>query len=175
MYVVILRAVCMLEDCVFDLLLEEEYNFSAITRTKQSDSNSRNGSDYIMGSNKMNQFVVIDSISDSDSAGHISDYLSSQNEPSRTRITRSSPSNICSPDSHKLFTDTIDVSSSATVQQIVKKELSHHYAIKNITEHQYYRILQRATEKIMKGKPTNMDRVKKLVFDFVEQYKLSCQ
>ncbi len=120
---------------------------------------------------------MLDSISDSDSTGQISDYLSSQRRRSaNTHITPPLPPDKLS-DPQQLGpqqfypTAPVDVSSLASVQQIVKNELNHHYAVRNITDHQYHRILQRATEKIMKGRRTNMDRVKKLVLDFVVQYK----
>ena len=72
------------------------------------------------------------------------------------------------------FSGLIDVTSMPKVQCFVKNELDKYLTAGKISSRQYHRILERATQKVMNGKTTTLLRVKQLVSDFVELYKLSC-
>ena len=72
------------------------------------------------------------------------------------------------------FSALIDVTSMPKVQCFVKNELDKYHTARKISSRQYHRILERATLKVMNGKTTTLLRVKQLVSDFVELYKLSC-
>lgn len=71
-------------------------------------------------------------------------------------------------------TDSKDgVQSPPNIRHYIKTELDRHRRAGAVTGHQYERILDRATSKVMRGKSTTVERVRKLVSDYVSLYKLS--
>ena len=70
-------------------------------------------------------------------------------------------------------TDSLDLNSLPTVERFMKTTLNNHYSKGHINRHQYKRILERAINKVKAGRTTTLERVKKLVTDFVDVYMLA--
>lgn len=67
----------------------------------------------------------------------------------------------------------IDVHSLSSVEQFMRITLDEHYRLHHINTHQYRRILERAMSKVKAGKSTTYERVKKLISDFVDVYRIA--
>ena len=67
----------------------------------------------------------------------------------------------------------VDITSLSTVERFMKTTLNDHYSKGHINRRQYKRILERAINKVKAGKSTTLERVKKLVSDFVDVYRLA--
>ena len=74
------------------------------------------------------------------------------------------------PSPQEPSSSTVNVTSLPIVQQLIKAELDQYYCIGEVTTRQYQRIFERATSKVMQGKATSVERVKKLVADYVFLY-----
>ncbi len=74
------------------------------------------------------------------------------------------------PSPQEPSSSTVNVTSLPTVRYLIKTELDQYHCIGEVTSRQYQRIFERATSKVMQGKATSVDRVRKLVADYVFLY-----